>query len=207
LLSGTGSAGRGPSSWSTLIGARASATRTSRACSRRRSPAYRGCGLLVRGNRRRGAAVPAHGGRDRFSSLIWNTCIMNGTASYSSNQAPTASSSTDGANGRNDSRRLILALRIAFKARRGSQTSAAVPAVHPRRRLGPPADGLPAHQSSLGAPDRGFPRPAHGAQHVLQRKRAHGLHTGGSARLLPTHQHGPSRFGRRRLIAQKRSAT
>ncbi len=58
----------------------------------------------------------------RFSSRIWNTCIMKGTASSSSNHSATASSSTEGAKGRNDSRRLILALRISFmSARRGSQ--------------------------------------------------------------------------------------
>ena len=37
---------------------------------------------------------------------------MKGTASSSSNHSATASSSTEGANGRNDSRRLILALRM-----------------------------------------------------------------------------------------------
>ncbi len=40
---------------------------------------------------------------------------MNGTASSSSNQSPTASSATDGAKGRNDSRLFTLALRIALK--------------------------------------------------------------------------------------------
>src|SRR5260370_1116089 len=47
---------------------------------------------------------------------------MKGTASSSSNHSLTASSKTEGANGRNDSRRLIFALRTAFmSARRGSQ--------------------------------------------------------------------------------------
>src|SRR5260370_1183594 len=59
----------------------------------------------------------------RFSSRIWKTCIMNGTASSSSNHSDTFSSSTEGANGRNDSRRLILALSSAFmSARRASQS-------------------------------------------------------------------------------------
>src|SRR6266550_1980846 len=56
----------------------------------------------------------------RFSSRIWNTCIMNGTASSSSNHSDTASSSTEGAKGRNDSRRLILALLNAKIKRRVS---------------------------------------------------------------------------------------
>src|SRR6266478_5827868 len=48
---------------------------------------------------------------------------MNGTASSSSNHSATASFRTEGAKGRNDSRRLILALRIVFmSARRGSHT-------------------------------------------------------------------------------------
>ena len=53
---------------------------------------------------------------------------MKGTASSSSNQSATASSSTEGAKGRNDSRRLILALRMLFmSARRGSQTIERLP--------------------------------------------------------------------------------
>src|SRR3981189_3066447 len=59
---------------------------------------------------------------DLFSVRIWNTCIINGTASSSSNQSPTCSSRTEGAKGRNDSRRLIFSLSSAFiSALRGSQ--------------------------------------------------------------------------------------
>src|SRR5262245_61127040 len=48
---------------------------------------------------------------------------MNGTGPSPSNQSETASSKIAGANGRNDSRRLIFLLRISFMSeRRGSQS-------------------------------------------------------------------------------------
>ena len=70
---------------------------------------------------------------------------------------------------------------------------------HPRRRLGPPADGLATDQPALLSPDRELPRShrrADGAQHLVQRERAGRLHAGGGARLLPAHQDGSPCLGR-----------
>ena len=43
----------------------------------------------------------------RLSALIFTTCIMNGLSMFCSKYSPVASARIDGANGRNDSRRLI----------------------------------------------------------------------------------------------------